>query len=113
YTFHFLFTGDMEKSSENMVLEHLKASQTQPPIINVLKMAHHGSKTSSTEAWLDYWQPKQAVISVGQPNSYGHPSKEVLTRLNEHEIEYFRTDQQGEVDMTINENGIKSNVKFP
>jgi competence protein ComEC len=113
YSFHFLFTGDMEKISENKVLEHLKANSSQPPLINVLKMAHHGSKTSTTEAWLDYWQPKQAVISVGEHNMYGHPSKEVLTRLNQHEIELFRTDKHGEVDMSIKEEGIQSSVKFP
>jgi competence protein ComEC len=98
---------------KHVKVANLRVKLHQPPLINVLKMAHHGSKTSTTEAWLDYWHPKQAVISVGEHNMYGHPSKEVLTRLNQHEIELFRTDKHGEVDMSIKEEGIQSSVKFP
>jgi competence protein ComEC len=106
----FLFTGDMEKTSEKTLLEKLK--DEVPPIVDVLKIAHHGSKTSTTEQWLDYWRPKEAVISVGAHNSYGHPTEEVLTRLSRHEIIIFRTDRQGEVEMTITDYGIRTRTKL-
>jgi competence protein ComEC len=116
YDSRFLFTGDMEKSAENKLLEHLSTSNTnekKPPIIDVLKVAHHGSKTSTTEQWLEYWRPKNAVISVGEHNTYGHPTEEVLNRIQEHGIQLFRTDQQGEVDMIVQQNGIDLLAKFP
>jgi competence protein ComEC len=117
YNSRFLFTGDMEKSIENILLEHLAGNSdflfVHPPLlIDVLKVAHHGSKTSTTELWLDYWQPKQAVISVGEHNTYGHPTEEVLNRLSEHQIKVYRTDRQGEVGMTVKKDGIHTNVKF-
>jgi competence protein ComEC len=101
----------MEKSAENILLKHLAGNSDSSPI-DVLKVAHHGSKTSTTNGWLDYWQPKQAVISVGEHNTYGHPTAEVLSRLSEYKIELFRTDEQGEVDMLINEAGIHPKVKL-
>jgi competence protein ComEC len=116
YDARFLFTGDIDKSVENKLLEHLNVSHTnekKPPIIHVIKVAHHGSKTSTTEQWLDYWQPKQAVISVGEHNTYGHPTEEVLNRIKEREIPLFRTDQQGEVDMIVQQDAIHLQTKFP
>jgi competence protein ComEC len=83
-----------------------------PPIIDVLKVAHHGSKTSTTEQWLDYWRPKEAVISVGEHNTYGHPTEEVLTRLIQHGIDIFRTDKQGEVEITVNNDRIITRTKL-
>jgi competence protein ComEC len=112
YTSRFLFTGDMEKSIEKILLEHLAGNHKDLSHVDVLKVAHHGSKTSTTNGWLDYWQPAQAVISVGEHNTYGHPTEEVLTRLSEFKIALFRTDKQGEVDMLINEAGIHPKVKF-
>ncbi|MDB5056205.1 MAG: competence protein ComEC [Bacilli bacterium] len=106
----FLFTGDMEKASEDEVLRRL--DRINPPSIDVLKVAHHGSKTSTTEQWLDYWRPKLAVISVGEHNTYGHPTEEVLTRLSQHQIDIFRTDQQGEVQMIMTEKGLQTRVKL-
>jgi competence protein ComEC len=69
--------------------------------IDVLKVAHHGSKTSTTQAWPDYWKPKLAVISVGEKNTYGHPSPEVIQRLEQNDAGIFRTDQMGEVQMEL------------
>jgi competence protein ComEC len=107
----FLFTGDTEKGSEKALLEKLKGEEV-PPIIDVLKVAHHGSKTSTTEQWLDYWRPKEAVISVGEHNTYGHPTEEVLTRLIQHGIDIFRTDKQGEVEITVNNDRIITRTKL-
>ncbi|USG63908.1 DNA internalization-related competence protein ComEC/Rec2 [Brevibacillus ruminantium] len=91
-----LFTGDLEESGENHLLSgELLAS------VDVLKVAHHGSKTSSTEGFLAAIEPKCAVISVGQKNRYGHPSLAVLTRLQETGAEIYRTDLQGAVTLVI------------
>jgi competence protein ComEC len=111
-----LFTGDMEKIVESKLLSHISESSPNEkarPLIDVLKVAHHGSKTSTSEQWLDYWLPKQAVISVGVNNTYGHPTDEVLDRIKEHDTQLFRTDQQGEIDMIVQPNAIRTVVKFP
>jgi competence protein ComEC len=112
YTSRFLFTGDMEKNSEANVLEYYKNNSDGLLPIDVLKVAHHGSKTSTTDEWLEFWLPKLAVISVGEHNTYGHPTEEVLSRLKEHEVQVYRTDEQGEVDMLIKEDGIHTRVKL-
>lgn len=82
----FLFTGDLPR--EETVI---------PPVdIRVLKVAHHGSKYSTSDLFLDRMTPEEAVISVGE-NSYGHPSKDVLTRLSNHNVRTFRTNVSGTI----------------
>ena len=71
--------------------------------VDVLKVAHHGSRTSSTEEFLDLAQPSFAVISAGFENSYGHPNREVLERLAERRAMTLRTDRDGLV--TIRSDG--------
>ena len=89
----FLFTGDLEAEGENrLVSRYGSALQSE-----VLKLGHHGSKTSSTQLFLDMVQPRWAVASVGEKNRYGHPSKEVVSRLVKDHITLFRTDKQGAV----------------
>jgi competence protein ComEC len=113
YNSRLLFTGDMEKSSENILLDYLDGnSEIEANPIDVLKVAHHGSKTSTTEEWLHYWQPKLALISVGEHNTYGHPTKEVLSRLEDHEVEIMRTDEDGEVQMIVTGSGIQTRHKL-
>ncbi len=88
----FLFTGDAEDWSEYMMLDaktNLKA--------DVLKVAHHGSRDSSTPAFLTAVQPKYAVISAGRGNSYGHPHTEVLRRLETIGAKVLRTDLAGTI----------------
>jgi competence protein ComEC len=113
----WLFTGDMEKEKETdllasliggtnsniraMLANSLLSSSSASSNIDVLKVAHHGSKTSTTQAWLDYWKPKFAVISVGEKNTYGHPSPEVIQRLEQNDAGIFRTDQMGEIQMEV------------
>ena len=89
-----LFTGDIEEEGEN----ELNGVDT-----DILKVAHHGSKTSSSERFLDKANAKTAVISVGK-NSFGHPSGEVLDRLEEFGIDIYRTDQMGCVIISLEEN---------
>jgi len=113
----FLFTGDMDETAEKeaLGLERLTSSgMTTPQLssINVMKVAHHGSKTSTSAAWLDYWQPEAAVISVGASNLYGHPHPTVVDRLNAQQIRIYRTDHQGEVQMRVREGRIEVRYKL-
>ncbi|NBI68000.1 MBL fold metallo-hydrolase [Pseudoflavonifractor sp. 60] len=88
----FLFAGDMEKGAEKDLIEtgaDLKA--------DVLKAGHHGSDTSTSYQFLREVSPKYTVISVGEGNSYGHPSEEVLSRFRDAGTEVYRTDMQGHV----------------
>lgn len=88
----FLFTGDAEGDSEADMLNNgisLKA--------DVYKAAHHGSKTASTEEFMEAVDPEYAVISAGEGNSYGHPHAEVLNRLRAMGVKVFRTDEQGTI----------------
>ena len=75
--------------------------------IDVLKVGHHGSKTSSSEDFVKEINPKYSIISVGKNNRYGHPNKEVLDNLEDSKI--YRTDKQGSVMFKIKNN--KLNVE--
>ena len=88
----FLFTGDAEKSEEDDIWTNIKC--------DVLKVGHHGSATSSSANFLKKVDPTYAVISCGMGNKYGHPTDEVLERLNSRNIEVFRTDLQGTIVFT-------------
>jgi len=86
----FLLCGDAERQIERGMLE---ANEIEPS--DVLKVAHHGSRTSSTENFLAAVHPAFAVISVGLDNSYGHPNRDVLERLAQHGVAVLRTDEDG------------------
>lgn len=91
----FLFTGDMEEWAEESVLEaHYYIDA------DVLKVAHHGSSTSTSDAFLSATTPEYAVISCGLGNSYGHPHDETLDRLGKTGAEIYRTDVQGDILFT-------------
>ncbi|OCT17192.1 DNA internalization-related competence protein ComEC/Rec2 [Paenibacillus pectinilyticus] len=114
----WLFTGDMEKESEATVLAYLHehpdlvgGSSTTNHKIDVLKVAHHGSKTSTTPEWLAFWNPTAAVISVGAMNTYGHPSPEIIDHLLNVKAGVFRTDQMGEIQMEVRKDGIFTRLK--
>jgi competence protein ComEC len=68
--------------------------------VDVLKVGHHGSRTATSDAWLDEVAPREAVISVGTGNTYGHPTAEVLERLRRHHVETLRTDRLGTITFT-------------
>ena len=84
----FLFTGDMEEENE----EQINVPQT-----TVLKVAHHGSDTSSSEVFLEQVKPEIAVISVGEGNSYNHPHQIIIDRLNKIGAKIYRTDENGTI----------------
>lgn len=101
----FLFAGDAETISENEMINKgldLKA--------DVLKLGHHGSNTSTSQAFLDKVNPKYAVVSVGKDNSYGHPHKTVMDRLKAKGIKLYRTDESGTIVATTDGNIISFNV---
>ena len=88
----FLFTGDLEKEGE----EELMASYPNLKV-RVLKAGHHGSKGSSSEAFLDQLKPSLALVSAGENNRYKHPNDETLERFKERHIKVLRTDQDGAI----------------
>jgi competence protein ComEC len=88
----FLLAGDIERPSERKIL-----SDEQPDGVNFLKVAHHGSKTSSTEPFLSAVHPAFAAISVGRDNIFGHPSPEVIDRLEAAGVRVYRSDRDGAV----------------
>ena len=77
---------------------------------NILKVGHHGSATSSTQEFLSKINPQIALIGVGKNNKFGHPNDDVLERLKKCGTITYRTDQMGEIHITVNKNG-KVNVK--
>lgn len=91
----FLFTGDAEEDSEEDM-----AANDIPLKADVYKVAHHGSKTASTEEFMEKVDPEYAVISAGEGNSYGHPHAEVMNRLRSMGVKVFRTDEQGTIVLT-------------
>ena len=95
----FLFTGDATSNVEKQILNKDIKS-------DVLKVAHHGSSYSSTDAFLNKVNPKYAVISVGQNNSYNHPSTTTLDKLNKKNVKLYRTDLVGTIIFTGDGNNI-------
>jgi len=89
----FLFTGDAETDAEEIVLD----TYYNELDCDVLKAGHHGSETSSSVEFLNAVTPDYAVISCGVNNSYGHPHKEALSRLEDVGAEIYRTDTQGTI----------------
>jgi len=91
----FLFTGDADTRSENEQL-----ASGLPLDADVLRVGHHGARTSSTQRYLDAISPSYAVISCGQGNTYGHPHDETMARLAGTGAEIYRTDENGTVIFT-------------
>ncbi|MBD3917907.1 ComEC/Rec2 family competence protein [Paenibacillus sp. PR3] len=115
----FLLTGDIGKASERMMVDHFADSSActrdfsmktsfstkNKYCLDVLKVAHHGSKGSTTSEWLSYWKPVYAVISVGKDNLYRHPNAETLERLDHADVTVWRTDRDGETDFAVKPDG--------
>lgn len=97
----FLFTGDAEKEELSKIKTDISA--------DVLKVGHHGSKTSTYKDFLDAVNPKYAVISVGKNNDYGHPHKNTLKLLSNYGITVFRTDKDKTVVFASNGDKISVN----
>lgn len=101
----FLFTGDAQESNEEDMI-----NKGYDLTADVLKVGHHGSHTSTYENFLNKVNPKYAVISVGEGNSYGHPHKGTMERLQGKEIKVYRTDECGTIVCTSDGKNISFNV---
>jgi len=101
-----MFEGDAEDISENEML-----SKGFDVSADVLKIGHHGSSSSTTDAFLDKVNPKYAVISVGKDNSYGHPHKSTMVKLKAKGIKVYRTDENGTIVATSDGKNITFNTK--
>ena len=104
--YKFMFMGDASINTEKEILDKYNL-----PDIDVLKVGHHGSKTSSSKAFIDEINPKYVVISVGKNNRYVHPNKEVLYNLNNSKV--YRTDQDGSVVFKIKKNKLETETCTP
>ena len=94
-TTSFLFTGDMETQAENDMLDYWGNRQNWH--VDVLKVGHHGSETSTGYRFLREVMPTYGIISVGEDNSYGHPHEEPLSRLDQAGVALYRTDKLGTI----------------
>ncbi|VYU42641.1 MBL fold metallo-hydrolase [Intestinibacter bartlettii] len=104
---NFLFTGDCEESNEMDMINSYNLEN-----IDFLKVAHHGSYTASSLAFLEETTPDIAVISCGYKNSYGHPHKSTLDNLESVDAKIFRTDQNGSMQFYSDGEKIYSKVKY-
>ena len=102
--FSILFTGDIEKVAEENIIREYK--DTNLLTSNIIKIAHHGSKTSSTEGFLNLVNPKIALIGVGRDNKFGHPNEETIQKLKNMNVKIYRTDEMGEITIKINKKGM-------
>lgn len=92
-----LFTGDIEGEVEGLIIEDL------PKDIEILKVAHHGSKTSSAFEFIHGINPDYSIISVGKNNFYGHPNKEIIERLKNVNSKIYRTDEMGSIKVVLDD----------
>src|SRR5439155_21053143 len=100
----FLLTGDIGSEVERSIAPHLLQAKTR-----ILKVAHHGSRTSTSQELLDAWHPQIALISCGRGNSFGHPAPEVVARLEGAGVRIYRTDRDGEI--TVDTDGQHVSVR--
>lgn len=97
-----MMTGDILESDELDMLEYYRGTDVLKS--DVLKVAHHGSKSSSNDRFLDEVSPKIAVVQVGLNNMYGHPSQETIQKLEDRNIQIYRTDLNGAIGLDIRKN---------
>jgi competence protein ComEC len=95
-----LLEGDAEAPSEREMLEHGRVAA-----VTLLKVAHHGSRTSTIQAFLAAAAPQDAVVSVGRGNTFGHPRYEVIERMAESRTKLYRTDEFGLTTFLLGRDG--------
>lgn len=101
----YLFTGDAEKLAEEEALAKYKTSLDS----DVIKFGHHGSSSSSSNAFIEAVSPKYGIISCAKDNKYGHPHRETLDIIKKYNIKTFRTDTDGEIILTSDGKSITFN----
>ena len=95
-----LLVGDMEEDAEKALLPKYDLE------VDILKVGHHGSSTSTSRSFIEEVNPTYGIISAGEGNSYGHPHYEVLDRLDYNDVRVYRTDRDGDITFVLNESGI-------
>ena len=106
--YSMLFTGDIEAIAEKTILK--KYSKNLNILkSDILKVAHHGSKTSSITEFIEKIKPKYAIIGVGEDNKFGHPSDSTIQNLEKANIRIYRTDKMGEIELKTNGKDIEIN----
>ena len=108
--FRMLFTGDMPKEAEEALLENCREAEVSP-VVDVLKLAHHGSKTSSYPSFLSETQAKFALFSYGKKNRYGHPHKNTVENCQKYRLFPLETAKLGEI--LIKTNGEQFEITAP
>ncbi len=107
YGKRFLFTGDIGTATERSLMRMMvEGVGEKPPALHIMKVAHHGSRFSTADDWLDFWRPAVAVNSAGANNPYNHPHPDTLARLQAAGVALWRIDQQGEASFRVNKRGI-------
>lgn len=110
--FNFIFTGDADSETERkLVSQGYFDKNDNKKIVNILKIGHHGSDTSSSEMFLKKIKPEYCIISVGRDNKYGHPTKNVLDRLEKYCKNIYRTDLSGNISFKTNGKNLKVNTE--
>jgi len=100
-----LLEGDAEAASEAAMVQSARSGGPTVGPDTLLKVGHHGSRTSTTPEFLEMVSPKDAVISVGRGNTFGHPRPEVIERLGEAHARVFRTDRFGVTSFMLSRDG--------
>ena len=102
--FSMLFTGDIGELAEREILKQYKNNEQ---VLNscFLKVAHHGSKTSSIKEFVEAVRPNISLIGVGENNKFGHPNKDVIERLEKVGSKIYRTDTMGEITVFVDKKG--------
>lgn len=108
--FSVLFTGDIEEIAEKELINTYAKSSILKS--TVLKVAHHGSKSSSIDTFLKKVNPKIALIGVGKNNLYGHPNENVIKRLKDIGARIYRTDLMGEIIIRVNKRGRLNKIEY-
>ena len=98
--------GDASNTRETDIIKKYNLEK-----ITILKVGHHGSKTSSSKEFINEINPKYSIISVGKNNRYGHPNKEAVNNLNN--LKIYRTDEDGSIMFKIKNNELKIETYSP
>ena len=105
-SYNFLLMGDASSIREKDIIDEYDIGD-----IDILKVGHHGSKTSSSKYFIDNIKPKYSLISVGKNKRYGHPNKEALDNLEDSKV--YRTDEDGSIMFKIKNNRLKLETCSP
>jgi competence protein ComEC len=109
--FEVMFTGDADEELEQEICDENGGSINKAIEADVLKVGHHGSRTSNSKTFLKQVDPKVSVISVGEHNKYGHPSSDAITRIRAVQSKIYRTDRDGDVTIMSDGNAFRVNTE--